>query len=192
MSPRSSAVRGVLVLALAMVVGGALAISPAVSAVDGLSKKEKKQGDKRWINVGEKASDADKLDGQDSSAFLGGTAKAADADKLDGQDSSAFQTASAYALVDKNGPALVAAKTKGFTGVTRPFTGGYCLIPAAGVDLATRPALAVPDWSLSANATPYEAYAQSTPLDCAAGQLEVITHRADALSNDVSFVVFVP
>jgi hypothetical protein len=192
MSPRSSAARGVVILALAMLVGGALAVSPAVSAVDGLSKKEKKQGDKRWINVGEKASDSDKLDGQDSSAFLGANAKAADADTLDGMNSSAFQTASAYALVDKGVPSLVAAKTKGFTAVTRPFTGGYCLTPAAGVDLSSRPVLAVPDWSLSANTPPYEAYAQSTPLDCAAGQLEVITHRADALSNDVSFVVFVP
>ena len=35
--------------------------------------------------------DADTLDGQNSSAFLGATAKAADADKLDNLDSSAFQ-----------------------------------------------------------------------------------------------------
>src|SRR5215212_11216362 len=34
--------------------------------------------------------DADKLDGQDSAAFLGSTAKAADAEKLDGIDSTAF------------------------------------------------------------------------------------------------------
>ena len=34
--------------------------------------------------------DADTLDGQDSSAFLGANAKAADADMLDGQDSTDF------------------------------------------------------------------------------------------------------
>ncbi|MEA2022738.1 MAG: hypothetical protein U9N79_00455, partial [Actinomycetota bacterium] len=36
------------------------------------------------------AADADKLDGKDSSEFLGKTEKAADSDKLDGKDSSAF------------------------------------------------------------------------------------------------------
>ena len=41
--------------------------------------------------------DADKLDGSDSSAFLGANAKAADADKLDGSDSSAFLGANAKA-----------------------------------------------------------------------------------------------
>lgn len=59
-------VRGALVLAIAALVMGALAITPAGSAADGLSRKEKRQGDKRWINVGEKAADADKLDGLDS------------------------------------------------------------------------------------------------------------------------------
>ena len=43
------------------------------------------------------AADADKLDGQDSTAFLGAAAKAADADKLDGQDSTAFLGAAAKA-----------------------------------------------------------------------------------------------
>jgi hypothetical protein len=101
----SATLRGVLVLAVAMLAAGALAISPAVSAVDGLSSKEKKQGDKRWINVGEKASDADRLDGQDSSAFLASSAKATDADKLDGQDSAAFYGGSnvLWALVESDG-----------------------------------------------------------------------------------------
>jgi len=169
--------RGVAILTVGLLAAGAFSLSPA-SAAKFLTKKKamklfytKKVADARFINAGEKASDSDKLDGMDSAAF---------------------QTASAYALVDKNGPSLVAAKTRGFTAVSRPFTGGYCLTPAAGVDLSSRPALAVPDWSLSANTTPYETYAQSTPLDCAAGQLEVITHRQDSLSNDVSFVVFVP
>ena len=41
-------------------------------------------------NIIAKANDSDKLDGQDSSAFLGAGAKAADSDRLDGRDSSEF------------------------------------------------------------------------------------------------------
>jgi hypothetical protein len=51
----------------------------------------------RYINTNEKAADADLLDGQDSTAFLGVNAKAADADLLDGQDSTAFLGANAKA-----------------------------------------------------------------------------------------------
>ena len=43
-----------------------------------------------YVNVGEKASDADLLDGKDSGAFLGAGAKAVDAELLDGSDSSDF------------------------------------------------------------------------------------------------------
>jgi hypothetical protein len=53
--------------------------------------------DPRYVNASEKAADADLLDGQDSSAFLGASAKAADANLLDGQDSTAFLGASATA-----------------------------------------------------------------------------------------------
>ena len=51
----------------------------------------KKAADARFVNVGEKASDADKLDGKDSTEFLGTAGKATDADKLDNLDSTAFQ-----------------------------------------------------------------------------------------------------
>jgi hypothetical protein len=51
----------------------------------------KKAANNRFINVGEKASDSDKLDGKDSTEFLGTAGKAADADKLDNLDSTAFQ-----------------------------------------------------------------------------------------------------
>jgi hypothetical protein len=46
--------------------------------------------DPRYINASEMASNANLLDGQDSTAFLGANAKAADADLLDGQNSTAF------------------------------------------------------------------------------------------------------
>lgn len=45
---------------------------------------------------------ADKLDGQDASAFLGITQKAADSEQLDGQDSSAFAQANTNAFVRNN------------------------------------------------------------------------------------------
>lgn len=43
-----------------------------------------------FVNVGEKASDADLLDGNDSTAFLSAGGKAEDSDQLDGNDSSDF------------------------------------------------------------------------------------------------------
>jgi hypothetical protein len=51
------------------------------------------------VNSGTKVANlnADKLDGKDSTAFLGSTAKAADSDKLDGIDSSRLAGARAYA-----------------------------------------------------------------------------------------------
>jgi hypothetical protein len=53
--------------------------------------------DPRYLNVDEMAANANLLDGQDSSAFLGANAKAADTEQLDGQDSSAFLGANARA-----------------------------------------------------------------------------------------------
>lgn len=72
-----------------------LLLTPA-TAVTFLTKKK---ADKRYVNVGERASDANLLDGQDSSAFLGANQKASDADKLDGKDSTDFQGAYARTIV---------------------------------------------------------------------------------------------
>jgi hypothetical protein len=65
----------------------------------------KKQADSRFINVGEKASDSNKLDGKNSTEFLATGAKAADSDKLDGQDGVAFlqNTQLGWAIVMANG-----------------------------------------------------------------------------------------
>jgi hypothetical protein len=46
--------------------------------------------DPRYMSVNEMPANANLLDGQDSTAFLGANAKAADADLLDGQNSTAF------------------------------------------------------------------------------------------------------
>jgi hypothetical protein len=100
----------------------------------------KKAADNRFINVGEKASDADKLDGKDSTAFLGTTGKAADADKLDGLDSTAFEEVVAYAHV-LSGGGVVEAESKGIAdaNVTLESTSAYCFrnIPAFKFALAT-------------------------------------------------------
>ncbi len=82
-------------LVLVTVAAAGLLLSPATAA----NFLTRKKADKRYINVGEKASDADLLDGQDSTAFLSTNQKAADADKLDGKDSTQFQGAYARTIV---------------------------------------------------------------------------------------------
>jgi hypothetical protein len=115
---RSGIGRGIAVLTLGMLAAGALSVAPATGAVDGLSKKEKKQGDKRWINVGEKASDADKLDGQDSAAFM----KAGDAYTKAEADARFPQ---AYARVEADGT-LDTGMSKGVAAVSNPSPGQFC------------------------------------------------------------------
>lgn len=88
--------RGVWVLVVAMLTAGTLAIAPA-TAGKFLTKKRalklfyaKAAADSRFVNIDEKASDSDKLDGTDSTGFLGAGGKASDSDKLDGIDSIGF------------------------------------------------------------------------------------------------------
>ena len=76
MKSRRGAVRGVAVLVVGFLAAGAFAIGPA-GAAKFLTKKKalklfytKAASDARFINVGEKASDSDKLDGIDSTGFL--------------------------------------------------------------------------------------------------------------------------
>jgi hypothetical protein len=98
------------VLVVGTLAGSAL-IGPAMAHLNnpltfGHLKKHfytKKAANIRFINVGEKASDADKLDGKNSTDFLGTTGKAADADKLDNLDSTAFQGRVHWAHVAADG-----------------------------------------------------------------------------------------
>lgn len=53
MARARSWIRGVLVIVGAALVLVTVAVTPGGSVVDGLSKREKAQGDKRWVNVGE-------------------------------------------------------------------------------------------------------------------------------------------
>lgn len=100
----------------------------------------KKASNNRFINVGEKAADADKIDGKNSTDFLGAMAKAADSDKLDGLDSSSFPEIVAYAHVQSGG-GVVEAESKGIAdaNVTLESTSAYCFrnIPAFKYALTT-------------------------------------------------------
>jgi hypothetical protein len=87
-------------LAIVVILVGAVLATPAqahftqsISHIIDHAKKvfyTKSQSNERFVNVGEKASDADKLDGLDSTAFLPADGQAADADAVDGFDSSDF------------------------------------------------------------------------------------------------------
>jgi hypothetical protein len=97
--------RTVAVLAIGIAVGVSMMATPAAGHVGGtvghLWKKHirpladqryytKPASEARYVNVGEKAADAETLDGIDSGDFLRSTGKAADSDKLDNLDSTAF------------------------------------------------------------------------------------------------------
>jgi hypothetical protein len=135
----------VAVLLVGMLAGSVMLtpVGAHIKNFNHLKKKHfytKKAANSRFINVGEKASDSDKLDGKDSTEFLGTAGKAADADKLDGLDSTAFEEVVAYAHV-LSGGGVVEAESKGITDadVTMESTSSYCFrtIPAFKFALAT-------------------------------------------------------
>jgi hypothetical protein len=103
----------------------------------------------------------------------------------------------AYALVDPNGgsPRLIAQHTDGFVAVSSPFSGDYCLTPAAGVDVAGTAAVASEEAFYSnAAGFPLVRYDPSH-MNCSADQLEVKTFVDNpevALSNEIAFTVNVP
>lgn len=106
------------------------------------------------------------------------------------------QKATAYAFVVApvafGGLYLDAPRTRNFTGVSRPGVGIYCLTPTAGVDFATHPPVATPEWSLSSGGWSMQVYPSLNGLSCALGQLQVVTVAGGAASDNVSFTVWVP
>ena len=109
-----------------------------------------------------------------------------------------------YAFVDKAGPTLVAGSgyTRGFSGVTRPETGTYCLAGKAGVSVSKRTLVATPEWGRSTGPeNNFVVMIAAGNPDCPGNQAQVITYRlsqtqgqpVDAdLTNDVSFMVVAP
>jgi hypothetical protein len=102
----------------------------------------------------------------------------------------------AYASVQRSPVVqLEGARTKGFSAVTRPSTGVYCLTFIPPTPSATGPIMVTVEWS---NSLGFDllAFPLATVFTCPAGQLEVRTYQfpagAAALSNNVSFYVLVP
>lgn len=98
----------------------------------------------------------------------------------------------AYAQVTKNGPALIAARTKNFTSVTHPSSARYCLTPAAGIDPNTVPAVVSPEHANSSGPIDLAAYTEEPQSICPANQFEVLTVQAGVGSDNVSFTIIVP
>jgi len=113
-------------------------------------------------------------------------------------------SARAYALVEfttAGTPRFDGSRTAGFTGVSRPRTGVYCLTPAAGISEASRPSVTSVHFLQTefppGNATAMPSTPAPSGLACAVGQFEVRTERrtgsADSVpSNTVSFTIIVP
>jgi hypothetical protein len=104
-------------------------------------------------------------------------------------------TARAYAEVSSAGITLVSARSSGFTNVTRPNTGLYCLTvdPALGIDPETVAAVASPEWGgSSVHGGSAEVHGAATG-SCTSGNFAVRTFDAGgAASNSISFHLIVP
>jgi hypothetical protein len=163
---------------------------------------------------------ADMLDGQEAAAFAtsshvhsgaaitsgtvdadrieDGQGSGLDADTIDGQEPSAFRGARAYATVDT---LVTLSRTSGFTAVSRPATGIYCLTPVAGIDAQNLPAVVSVEWQNTANPEGNaSAIYDTTSTSCAANQFKVRTERQSIVNgalvseeaNDISFSIIVP
>ena len=104
--PMARSWRGIVVLAIGMLAAGALALSPALSAQQPLTKKK---ANKLYVNIGEMASDSDLLDGIDSTGFLGAGATATNSSQLNGMSSDEFQGAYSRTIVVSPGPTEAAS-----------------------------------------------------------------------------------
>jgi hypothetical protein len=109
-------------------------------------------------------------------------------------------TALAYAQVNDSGPAFVAARTSGFSSVTRPAVGLYCLAPnlavlvqAFSAGSPTRPTVASVEYGNTGTQTDeLIVEVRGANSDCGNNLFEVHTYRNGALANDVSFTLIVP
>ena len=97
----------------------------------------------------------------------------------------------AYAYVLRDPVSLDLSRTKGFTAVSRPFDGVYCLTPVDGIDPGSRPAIVSAEWGNSAGGE-LEPYWYADSSECSLGEYEVITEQAGVSSNNVAFTISVP
>jgi hypothetical protein len=109
-------------------------------------------------------------------------------------------TALAYAQVNDGGPAFVADRTSGFSAVTRPAVGLYCLeLDAALVDLAFDggapyvPTVATVEYGNTGTQTDQVIVeVRGANTLCGNNLFEVHTYRNGADANDVAFTLIVP
>jgi hypothetical protein len=109
-------------------------------------------------------------------------------------------TALAYAQVDDATPSFVAQRTSGFSAVTRPAGGRYCLAPNAAVvaqafsgGFAARPTVASVEYGNTANqGGQVIVEVRGVNALCPANTFEVWTYRDGAVANDVAFTLIVP
>lgn len=88
-------------------------------------------------------------------------------------------------------------RSKGFTGLTHPAVGLYCLTPSPGVAPRTSTAVVTIDWG-SSSGHDLLAFSNDLAPNCPAGTFEVRTYKFGAnpanpaLSDAVAFYIFVP
>lgn len=114
----------------------------------------------------------------------------------------ALRGALAYGQVEHIGtPSFVAARTRGFSGLTRPGTGIYCLSLESDIaglvfdgGAPTRPTVASVEFGNTSDPAAGDAVVSPRGANstCGANLLEVRTYLAGALSNAVSFTMIVP
>jgi hypothetical protein len=107
----------------------------------------------------------------------------------------------AYGQVHRNdvsGDVEFLGAHRGFTAVSAPSVGIYCLTPAAGVNVVNASVLASPEWYDSSGSDLFVEPLR-TVSTCNAGQLEVLTYHfvgatdnVMELSENVAFSVLVP
>jgi hypothetical protein len=110
-------------------------------------------------------------------------------------------TGQAFAMVHHNdgtGDVEFTTTPRGFTGVTEPSVGTYCLTPAPGVDVEDANAIASPEW-YDSSGTDLFVEPLRTVSSCPDGTLEVLTYTFAGLtdnlmllSDNVAFSVFLP
>ncbi len=108
-------------------------------------------------------------------------------------------TARAYAAVNPGAPPAASfdtARTSGFTAVSHPNPGIYCLTPAAGISPSDRPAVVSVDWDTTTSPEG-NGVAMRVLSFCPAGTFGVLTERrvgsGDAANADnVGFSIIVP
>lgn len=104
-------------------------------------------------------------------------------------------TARAYAQVHSTGPVFVAARTKGFTSVTRPSTGVYCMKvdPSTGIDPTKTAAVATVEYGGTVARTDLIQIRGVNTNDCAADEFDVHTFNENGTAvNSTSFLLISP